>query len=127
MPTAIEQPAAMNGLLIHQDSVPLREAEGGVIRVGSTRVPLDTVVRCYEDGVEPEDVVRSYDSLDLADVYAVIAYYLRHRDEVRSYLERREREAAALRTEIEAKHPPVTRAELLARRSRKQDHAPAGQ
>ena len=27
-------------------------------------------------------MVRAYDTLGLADVYAVIAFYLRHRDEV---------------------------------------------
>ena len=39
----------------------------------------------------PEDMVRAYDTLLLADVHAVIAYYLRHRDAVRAYLKRRER------------------------------------
>ena len=62
-------------------------------------------------------MVRAYDTLVLADVYAVIAYYLRHRDEVRVYLKRRAEEAAALRAKIEAEHPRITREELLARRS----------
>ena len=30
-----------------------------------------------------------YDLLVLADIYSLIAYYLRHRDEVRAYLKRR--------------------------------------
>jgi uncharacterized protein (DUF433 family) len=37
----------------------------------------------------PEDMVRAYDALLLADIHAVVAYYLRHRDEVRAYLTRR--------------------------------------
>jgi uncharacterized protein (DUF433 family) len=44
------------------------------------------VVEQYENGMAPEDLVRAYDTLDLADVHAVIAYYLRHREEVRAYL-----------------------------------------
>jgi uncharacterized protein (DUF433 family) len=42
------------------------------------------VVEQYENGMTPEDMVRAYGTLELADVYAAIAYYLRHRDEVRA-------------------------------------------
>jgi uncharacterized protein (DUF433 family) len=90
--------------------------EGGVVRVGNTRISLALVVEQYENGMTPEDMIRAYDTLDLADVYAVIAYYLRHRDEVRDYLKRREAEADSLRAKIESKHPRIGRDELLARR-----------
>jgi uncharacterized protein (DUF433 family) len=102
--------------------------EEGGLRVGNTRISLDLVVEQYENGMTPEDMVRAYDTLVLADVYAVIAYYLRHRDEVRAYLKRREAEAEALRAKIEAEHPRVSRAELLARRiAREKDSAPTSQ
>src|SRR5437763_9820505 len=84
-------------LPLHAERPPLRVDQGGAVRVGSSRVSLDLVVEQYENGMTPEDMVRAYDTLALADVYAVIAYYLRHRDEVRAYLKRREAEAAALR------------------------------
>ena len=87
------------------------------------RVSLDLIVEQYENGTTPEDMVRSYDTLGLADVYAVIAYYLRHRDEVRAYLKRREEEAEALRAKIEAERPRVSREELLARRSAREKAA----
>jgi hypothetical protein len=87
--------------------------EERAVRVGKSRVNLDLVVEQYENGMTPEDLVRAYDALDLADVHAVIAYYLRHREEVRAYLERREEEAKLLRAKIEAERP---RDELLARR-----------
>jgi uncharacterized protein (DUF433 family) len=90
--------------------------EGGAARVGNTRITLDLVVEQYEHGMSPEDMVRAYDTLALTDVYAVIAYYLRHRDEVRAYLKRRAEEAETLRDRIEAEHPRVSREELLARR-----------
>jgi len=114
-------------LPLQTEPPPLR-IEGGAVRVGNTRITLDLVVEQYENGMTPEDMVRAYDTLALADVYAVIAYYLRHRDEVRAYLKRRDEEAAALRAKIEAEHPRVSRDELLARRTAEdQANAAAGQ
>src|SRR5437868_1681034 len=116
-----------NGLPVHPDLPPLRVDEGGAVRVGQTRISLDLVVEQYENGMTPEDLVRAYDTLVLADVHAVIAYYLRHRDEVRAYLMRRKEEAEALRAKIEAERPRVSQEELLARRSaREQTDAPTG-
>jgi uncharacterized protein (DUF433 family) len=117
-----------NGLFLHADLPPLREAEEGAVRVGNSRISLDLVVEQYENGMTPEDLVRAYDTLVLADVHAVIAYYLRHREEVRTYLKRREEEAKALRAKIEAERPRVSREELLARCSaREKANAPTGQ
>jgi uncharacterized protein (DUF433 family) len=93
----------------------------GVILVGGTRVPLDTVVGEYEDGATPEEIVHNFSSLDLADVYAAIGYYLRHRDEIETYLQRRREHAAAVRRENEARFPPQgVRERLLARRQASQ-------
>jgi uncharacterized protein (DUF433 family) len=115
-------------LPLHAELPPLRVEEGGVVRVGKSRVSLDVIVEQYENGMTPEDLVRAYDTLDLADVYAVIAYFLRHRDEVRAYLALREKEAEALRIKIEAEHPRVSRDELLARHAaREKADAPTGQ
>jgi uncharacterized protein (DUF433 family) len=119
---------APEALPLHPECPPLRVDEGGVVRVGISRISLDLVVEQYENGMTPEDMVRAYDTLVLADVHAVLAYYLRHRDEVRAYLKRREVEAAALRAKIEGERPRVGREELLARRrAREKDSAPAGQ
>lgn len=66
---AAEGPA--RALLLHPESPPLRVAEGGVVRVGKSRVSLDLIVEQYENGLTPEAMVRAYDTLALADVYAV--------------------------------------------------------
>jgi len=63
-------------------TVPLTIGEDGVIRVGKTRVTLDTVVYAFQDGATAEEIASQYPSLDLSDVYLVIAYYLKHRAEV---------------------------------------------
>jgi|ERR1043166_1534106 uncharacterized protein (DUF433 family) len=106
-----------NGLPVHPTPVPLRSDDGGVVRVGNSRITLDLIVEQYENGMAPEDMVRAYDTLNLADVHDVIAYYLRHRDEVRTYLNQRTEAAETLRAKIEAERPRVSRDELLARRS----------
>src|SRR6266403_5096768 len=116
--------SSANGLPLHAEAPPLRVDEGGVVRVGRSRISLDLVVEQYENGMTPDDMVRAYDTLVLADVFAVIAYFLRHRNEVQAYLKQRAEEAEALRAKIESERPRVTREELLARRAAgEKDHA----
>ncbi len=105
-----------------------KEDEAGTIRVGNSRISLDLVVEQYENGMTAEELVQAYDSLALVDVQAVIAYYLRHRDEVQAYLKRRADEAEVLRAKIESERPKISREELLLRRSVKEPgHAPTRQ
>ncbi len=78
-------------------TVPLTIGEDGVIRVGKTRVTLDTVVYAFQDGATAEEIASQYPSLDLSDVYLVIAYYLKHRAEVETYLQEREKIVEAVR------------------------------
>jgi uncharacterized protein (DUF433 family) len=107
---------------------PLREVEGSAVRVGKTRISLDLIVEQYFNGMTPEDMVSAYDTLALADVYAVISYYLRHRKEVDAYMKRREKEAEELRALIESERPRIAREVLLARLAAKErDNAAVGQ
>jgi uncharacterized protein (DUF433 family) len=114
---------------IQTDPVPLRVDEHGVIRVGNSQVLLDVVIREFNNGADPEAIAHGYSTLQLADVYAVIAYFLRHRQEVDSYLHARREEAEKLRQEIEAKQPSRAelRSKLLARKAQLElDHASPG-
>lgn len=108
-------------LQIQAQTAPITIDKDGAARVGGTRVLLDRVIHAFHNGDTPEQIVDSYDTLSLADVYAVIAYYLNHRQEVDAYMRQREQEAAALRHDIEARQPQMAalRERLLARQKAK--------
>jgi len=72
----------------------LRVDEVGVVRVGASRVTLDTLIGSYRYGNTAEEIVQQFPSLSLAEVHAAIAYYLTHVTEVEAYLHERERDAA---------------------------------
>lgn len=84
------------------EPVPLRVDSDGVIRVGGTRVTLDTVVAAFEAGATPEQIAQDY-PVGLADLYAVITYYLRHPEEIREYRERRSAAADSAREAARAR------------------------
>lgn len=97
--------------------VPLTTNEQGVMRVGDTRVSFDTVIFAFKQGSTPEEIVADYSTLDLADVYAVITYYLQNQAEVEDYLQRRQAQRDEVRREMEARFPQAgLRERLLARR-----------
>ena len=84
-------------LLIESESIPLEIDANGVIRVGGTRITLDTIVAAFGQGATAEEITYQYPSLHLADFYAVIAYYLRRRAAVESYLQHRQKGADSIR------------------------------
>jgi uncharacterized protein (DUF433 family) len=98
-------------------TLPLETDPDGVVRIGTTRVTLDTLVAAFAQGATPEEIAQQYPTVALADVYAVISYYLQRRAEVDHYLERRRQEAEETRLASEARYNPVgIRERLLARR-----------
>lgn len=97
-------------------AVPLWEDPPGVFRVGSSRVLLELVLRAFQRGETPEGIVRSYRSLHLRDVYAVIARYLADPAPFDDYLRRCEEEADEIERKAAASgRRTVTKDELLAR------------
>jgi uncharacterized protein (DUF433 family) len=89
-------------VVIRTDAPPIREDESGSLRVGNTRVLLELVVEEFQDGATPEAIVQQFPTLALSDVYAVIGYYLRHREEIEAYLRLREDLAEQVRKRTEA-------------------------
>ncbi|MBW4418085.1 MAG: DUF433 domain-containing protein [Myxacorys californica WJT36-NPBG1] len=103
-------------LVITAEPIPLYTKDG-VVLVRGTRVPLDTVVIEFKQGATAEEIAQQYSSLELADVYAVISYYLRHESEVETYLQQQQQDAKQVREENERRFPSHgLRDCLLARR-----------
>ena len=75
------------------EKIPIETDKDGVIRVGNTRVTLETLVTAFNSGSTAEEIVYQFPVLNLADVYAVITYYLRNRDTVEKYLNKRKQRA----------------------------------
>ena len=58
--------------------------------ITGTRVSLASVVYAFLDGLSPESIVDSFDTLTLEEVYGAIAFYLGHRDVIDAYLKQSE-------------------------------------
>ncbi|HVU10527.1 MAG TPA: DUF433 domain-containing protein, partial [Phototrophicaceae bacterium] len=87
---------------------------------GETRVLLELLMHAFLQGDTPEEIVDSYPTLKLADVYTVLAYYLTHRAEVDTYLREADAAAERIQREVEANYTLQTlalRARLRALRS----------
>ena len=105
-------------LAIGREEIPLTTNADGVVVVTGTRVSLDLIVETFLDGATAEEIAQRYPTLKLDDIYAVITYYLRHRDEVGAYLERRDEQRAQVRHDIERRDDQTgIRQRLLARRA----------
>ena len=99
---------------------PLQMYEGKTLRVEGTRIPLERVAHAFGQGQSPEEIVCSFPSLSLADVYAVIAYYLHNREPVDDYLRQQELAADGIEQEVRAATAgDDLRERLLARTARK--------
>jgi uncharacterized protein (DUF433 family) len=88
-------------MIIHPEAPPLRQDASGALRVGSSRVLVEMVIRAFQDGETPETIAQRYPTATLADIYAVIAYYLHHRQELDTYLAEREKRAQEVRQRID--------------------------
>jgi uncharacterized protein (DUF433 family) len=103
-------------VVLQSEAPPLRRDASGAFRVGGSRVLLELVIRAFQDGATPETIAQRYPSVARGDIYAVVAYYLRHREDIESYLTDREQQAREVRQRIESRQGDLAdfRARLLA-------------
>jgi uncharacterized protein (DUF433 family) len=102
-------------------TAPLRRDESGTIRVGNTRVTLDSVVHQFKEGAVAEQILYDFPSLTLRQIYGAIFYYLEHTEAVEQYLREQERIGEETRRFIESRmNTEQLRARIRARWAERQ-------
>ncbi len=97
-------------------TMPLVLTEQGTIRIKGSRISLDSIVHHFKLGATAEQIVQSFPTLSLGEVYSSIAYYLTHRQEIEEYLQQQEAAADVLQEQLESS--PDYQAEIAELRSR---------
>lgn len=84
--------------------VPLILSDDGAIRIKGTGLPVDRIIYLHNQGEIPEAIYESFpsDGYTIANIYAIIAYYLSNKSKFDKYLAKREKEAEKIRKEIES-------------------------
>ena len=104
-------------LVVTHEPIPLVTTADGVVRIGTTRVTLDTVVAAYREGMTPEGIAEQYPSLRLNELYSVIGYFLSHAEEMDAYSASGRSTPTPFAARMKADFDPVgVRARLLARK-----------
>lgn len=96
-------------------TVPLTIWKDGSIRVKGSRLTIDGIIYAYRQGEIPEEIYKSYPSeaYTIADIYAIIAYYLSNKEKFDNYLIKREKEAEKIRKKIESMPNHQEKSEIL--------------
>src|SRR5215212_8316454 len=92
-------------MIIEQtQKVPLTLWEDGSIRVKGTRLLIDMIINAHKRGDCPEEIFDAFPSKEytIADIYLIIAYYLRNKAKIDKYLAKREKEAEKFWRTIES-------------------------
>lgn len=111
-----EGSSKFRSLALLSDPPPL-PSDRRVIRIGQTRVSIDSIIHRYCQGDRPEHIRDQFPTVSLPEVYATIAYYLFHQAEVDAYLIEQERRADEIQAQIESQQDPRgIRERLLARK-----------
>ena len=117
--------AVMTPLGLEREAPPLSQDADGVIRVGGTRVTLESVIALFEQGASAEEIALRFDVLSLHDIYATLGYYLGHRQEAQAYLDRARRSSQQARRESERRSASVQIRERLAGHRKHKDASAA--
>jgi len=74
----------------------IEERDGGYY-VAGTRVSLDSIVQCFNEGLSPETILREFETLALAQVFGAIAFYLENQPAIDVYRARQRQRFEAVR------------------------------
>jgi uncharacterized protein (DUF433 family) len=96
---------------------------GGKPRIAGTRIRVQDVAILHERmGKSPDEIVRSYPHLTLADVFAALAYYFDHIAEIKAQIKAGEE----LAEEYFREHGPGPLAEILRKKGMIDAQVPPG-
>ena len=93
--------------MLSEEKSYVRLDEHGVLRVGTSRVMLDSVIAAFQQGHSPEAIRQQYPALSLEEIYGSITYYLAHPDEMKAYLRRQEEVWREWKARCEQQPSPV--------------------
>lgn len=79
---------------------PFYEDETGVLRFIRSRVTIDLVIYDYQNGLNADEIALHYPSLNLADIYSVLSYYLSYQKELDDYLTKQEQNSLLKQQEV---------------------------
>jgi uncharacterized protein (DUF433 family) len=61
---------------------------GGKPRIAGHRITVQNIAVWHEQmGMSPDEILLHYPSINLSDIYAALAYYYDHREEIRKQIE----------------------------------------
>jgi uncharacterized protein (DUF433 family) len=89
-------------------TIKLTKTSDGTIRIGETRVALESVVHHFSLGATAEQIAQKFPSLKLAEVYGVISYFLDNHEEVANYVLQQESDSDRIQHETESKFQSET-------------------
>lgn len=82
---------------------------GGKPRIAGHRIRVQDIVIWHEHkGMSPDEILYHHPSITLSDVYAALAYYHDHRDEIRQQMA----ESEAFIQEMQAETPSILQQKL---------------
>ncbi|NJL53478.1 MAG: DUF433 domain-containing protein [Hydrococcus sp. SU_1_0] len=82
---------------------------GGKPRIAGHRIKVQDIVIWHEKmGMSPDEIVSSYFTINLSDVYAALAYYHDHLEEIRQHIKEDEQYVE----ELQAKTPSLIQQKL---------------
>jgi uncharacterized protein (DUF433 family) len=93
------------------------EERDGAYYITGTRVSLDSIVECFNEGLSPEAILGEFETLRLLQVYGAITFYLENQPAIDAYRVRQERRFLA-RRKAAAPLPDGLRQRLEAARER---------
>jgi uncharacterized protein (DUF433 family) len=84
--------------------VGIRVDKDGRLRVGNSRVLVEGILILYRSGETAEQLLENFPTMAPEDLFATLAYYLRHRPEMDAWIDEVERETERVIEMIDA-HP----------------------